>query len=420
MRPILVGILIAVLSFIAIQQYSITPPATNFSQINHCDDPFADRTDLKFKPELWTAKRLARYVDSTVLDPNSGLQTNFCQYNIDYAEIISGGPPPDGIPPIDNPTFESIAKANKWLADGQPVLALAVDKAAKAYPLAILTRHEIANDTINGIPIAVTFCPLCNTAIVFKRTVKDKVLRFGVSGNLRNSDMIMWDNQTLSWWQQFTGEAIVGDLTGTYLELMPSQLAAWQDFKTAYPDGLVLSRSSLRSYGINPYAHYDSSEHPFLYLGNLDRRLPAMARVLGYFSSHTTIAYPLTVIAKQGLIEDILDGQPVAIFYAPGQLSALDKPMIADSKAVGSATLFSANVKGRQLTFKYQNGVRSDIQTGSQWNVFGQAIKGELKGTQLVPILRSHVNFWFAWAAFKPKTEIYSQQLVPTYELILR
>jgi hypothetical protein len=245
-----IGAFILLLFLIAVQQEAVTTHAKGISQMTACDDPFAGVSDLRFRPKLWSAENLARYVDAAVLDPNSGLKTNFCKHSIDYADIISGGPPPDGILPIDNPTFESIAKADKWLVDGQPVIALAVGKVAKAYPLANLTRHEIANDEINGVPVAVTFCPLCNAAIVFKRTVNGEVLRFGVSGNLRHSDLIMWDNKTLSWWQQFTGEAIVGDLTGTLLELMPSQLVSFQDFKTAYPQGVVLSKRLWRSYGM--------------------------------------------------------------------------------------------------------------------------------------------------------------------------
>jgi hypothetical protein len=161
------------------------------------------------------------------------------------------------------------------------------------------------------------------------------------------------------------------------------------------------------SYGINPYTKYDSTEHPFLYLGKLDRRLPATDRVLGYFSNKTAIAYPLTSIAKAGIIEDSLDGQPVVIFYAPGQLSALDERVIADSKEVGSAVMFSATLNGRELSFVEYKGVIFDKQTRSQWDVFGRAINGKLKGLRLTPVLRSNVHFWFAWAAFKQETRVY-------------
>ncbi|MBI1881847.1 MAG: DUF3179 domain-containing protein, partial [Chloroflexi bacterium] len=139
-------------------------------QSTDCTDPFAG-SSLRFTPDVWTAESLARYVGAEIVEPTNGLKTNFCQHNADYNDIISGGPPPDGIPSIDNPTFDPIATGDEWLVDVQPVIALAVGDEAKAYPLAILTLHEIANDEIAGMPVAVTFCPLCNAAVVFKREV---------------------------------------------------------------------------------------------------------------------------------------------------------------------------------------------------------------------------------------------------------
>lgn len=370
----------------------------------NCGDPF-EGVSVRFNHNVWNAEQLARFVGSDLVDPASGLATNFCLHNIDYAEILSGGPPPDGIPPIDNPNFDSIAVGDEWLEDVQPVIALEINGDARAYPLAILTRHEIANDEVGGVPVAVTFCPLCNAGLVFNREVDGQVLRFGVSGNLRNSDLVMWDNKTLSWWQQFTGQAIVGEMTGTQLEFVPAQIVAWKDFKGAFPEGHVLSTNG-RSYGINPYAGYDSSPQPFLYLGTPDPRLPALERVLGYTSGDTAKAYPLPTIAKEGVIGDTVDGQDVIIFYAPGQVSALDKSTIADSKEVGSATIFRPEVDGQKLTFSYNDGVITDDETGSEWNIFGQAVSGELEGAELEPLL-SRVDFWFAWAAFEPETDIY-------------
>ncbi|MCL4295393.1 MAG: DUF3179 domain-containing protein [Anaerolineae bacterium] len=369
-----------------------------------CTDPFAG-INLRFTPDVWTAENLARYAGAEIVAPNSGLKTNFCKHRADYKDILSGGPPPDGIPPIDDPIFDSVAKGDEWLADVQPVIALAIGDEAKAYPLAILTRHEIANDEIAGVPVAVTFCPLCNAAVVFKREVNGEVLRFGVSGNLRHSDLIMWDNKTLSWWQQFTGEAIVGDLTGTQLELIPAQLVAWKDFKAAYPNGTVLSNRG-RPYGQNPYVGYDSSPQPFLFSGTPDPRLPATERVLGVFSGKSAAAYPLSLIAEKGVIEDTFADQQIVIFYEPGQVSALDKGEIAESREVGSAAMFIPEVDGRSLTFSYKDGAIADNETGSEWDVFGRAIKGELAGKQLQPML-SHVHFWFAWAAFRPDTMVY-------------
>jgi hypothetical protein len=370
-----------------------------------CDDPFAGVESMRFNPRVWTAEQIARFVGPTLVDPASGLETNFCLHSVDYSEILSGGPPPDGIPPIDDPSFDSIETGDGWLADQQPVIALAVGDEAKAYPLAILTRHEIANDEIAGVPVTVTFCPLCNAAVVFKREINGEIFRFGVSGNLRNSDLIMWDNNTLSWWQQFTGQAIVGDMTGTQLEIVPAQLVAWKDFKAAFPNGQVLSNNG-RNYGSNPYVGYDSSPRPFLFLGTPDERLPATERVLGYHQGDTAVAYPLPVITEEKIIADNIDGQDVVIFFEPGQVSALDQSSIEDSKEVGSAGMFIPEVDGQALTFSYNDGLIVDNETGSEWNVFGQAVSGELEGAQLQPIA-SHMHFWFAWAAFRPDTELF-------------
>ncbi|RMF00723.1 MAG: carotenoid biosynthesis protein [Chloroflexi bacterium] len=265
---------------------------------------------------------------------------------------------------------------------------------------------DVLQPQIAGVPVAVTFCPLCNAAVVFKREVDGDVLRFGVSGNLRNSDLIMWDNKTLSWWQQFTGEGIVGDLTGTQLEMIPAQLVAWQDFKAAHPDGVVQARTGPRNYGTNPYTGYDSTTSPFLFLGEPDPRLRATERVLGYNRGDTAVAYPMKVLAREKVVEDTLDGQDVVIFYAPGQVSALDNARIDKSKEVGSAAMFIPEVDGQKLTFKADGNKIIDNETGSEWDVFGRAVAGELEGAQLKPVL-SHVHFWFAWAAFKPDTVLY-------------
>ncbi len=200
---------------------------------------------------------------------NEGWETDFSQHSVPFSEIFSGGPPRDGIPPLDNPTFVSVSEADDWLRPKEPVILFEMDGEAKAYPLQILIWHEIVNDEIAGIPIAVTFCPLCNSAITFDRRLDGVVYDFGTSGKLRNSDLVMWDRQTQSWWQQFTGEAIVGELTGSKLKFLSSTIISWNDFKDFHPDGKVLSRETgfPSSYGRNPYAGYDTSRQPFLYTG---------------------------------------------------------------------------------------------------------------------------------------------------------
>jgi hypothetical protein len=155
---------------------------------------------------------------SHILNSYPGWVTNFNKSSIDLGELRSGGPPKDGIPAIVHPNFATINESLEWLDSKEPVISVEINGNAKAYPLQILIWHEIVNDLITDVPVVITFCPLCYSAIVFDRRVNGVVNTFGVSGLLRNSDMVMYDQITESFWQQFTGEAIVGDLrtkTGT-------------------------------------------------------------------------------------------------------------------------------------------------------------------------------------------------------------
>ena len=172
--------------------------------------------------------------------------------------------PRDGIPAIRDPRFISIAEADALYADSSPVMEVSLNGDARAYPLEILIWHEIVADVVGGVPVAVTFCPLCNTAITFDRTIAGTVYDFGVSGLLRNSDLIMYDSQTESLWQQIGGVAIVGDMVGARLTVLPSTIVAWGDFKAQYPEGIVLSRETgyARRYGANPYVGYDRIPKP--------------------------------------------------------------------------------------------------------------------------------------------------------------
>jgi hypothetical protein len=145
----------------------------------------------------------------------SGWKTDFAKHSVPLSEFASGGPPRDGIPPIDRPKPTSQTEADEWISDREPVLAVEVGREVRAYPLQIMVWHEIVNDTLGGRPIAVTYCPLCNSSLVLDRRVRGRTLTFGTTGNLRNSDLVMWDRQTESWWQQLSAEAVVGELTGT-------------------------------------------------------------------------------------------------------------------------------------------------------------------------------------------------------------
>ena len=336
--------------------------------------------------------------------------TNWNRHTIPYDEILSGGPPRDGIPSIDAPQFISQEEASEWLAGNEPVIALEVEGDARAYPLQIMTWHEIANDEVGDIPVVVTFCPLCNSALVFDRRLEGEVYEFGTSGLLRHSDLIMYDRTTESLWQQFTGQAIVGDLAGKQLRFIPASLISFDDFRAAFPEGTVLSRETgyNRRYGVNPYAGYDRiGQNPFLFRGETDKRLPAMARVVTISQEDMSVAYPYDLLAEEGVVHDEVAGQDVVVFYRKGTSSALDTAQIAEGADVGATGVFDPNLDGQRLTFTRVDDEFVDDQTGSTWNILGQATAGPLAGEQLDPVVHGN-QFWFSWAAFKPDTVIFS------------
>ena len=339
-------------------------------------------------------------------------ETDFRFHAVPYEEILSGGVGRDGIPPIDDPSFASVGAAREWLADTEPVIALEHGGEAKAYPLQILIWHEIVNDDIAGLPVAATYCPLCNSALVFERELDGALYDFGVSGNLRNSDLIMWDRQTESWWQQLTGEAIAGRLAGARLRVVPAQIVSWGVFADAYPDGLVLDRpSARRPYGSNPYVGYDAPNlPPFLYRSPTDPRLPPKERVAAVEINGQAVAFPYSRLAEEQVVHYEVGGEPLVVFFQFGATSALGAASIAQAADVGSTGVFRPSLDGRALTFapsEADGGAAfRDNETGSGWSILGAAVSGPLAGGRL-PRLEAQDHFWFAWAAFKPDTLVY-------------
>ena len=337
-----------------------------------------------------------------------GWATDFSKHSVPFNEIMSGGPPRDGIPPIDNPKYIDVADPPEYMRDNAPVISVDINGDARAYPLAILISHEIVNDEVGGVPVTVTYCPLCNTAIVFDRRVDGRVLDFGTSGNLRNSDLVMWDRQTESWWQQITGEAIVGELTGTVLTFIPAPVLSWSTFRDGYPDGKVLSRDTgfFRNYDSPPYGGYDDlGNTPFLFRGDIDSRLDAMERVVTISVDDVAVAYPFGSLAERPVINDTVNGQDVVIFYAGGTLSAFAGRGSSENRTVGSSAVYDPQVDGQKLTFKVESDIIVDEETGSKWDILGRAVQGPLSGSQLDPFVHAN-HFWFAWAAFNPETEV--------------
>ena len=335
-------------------------------------------------------------------------KTDFEKRTVDLSEIISGGPPRDGIPPVDVPRHTSTEEAGEWLVPDEPVIAVELGGEARAYPLQILIWHEIANDELGGTPISVTFCPLCSSAIVFDRRLDATVLDFGTTGRLRLSDLVMYDRQTETWWQQLTGTGIVGEHAGRELVRLPAAIVAWNDFRTAFPNGSVLSRETghTRPYGSNPYSGYDSATQPFLFRGTPDPRLPAMERVLHVTAGGAERIYPFGAFTGEPIINDEVGGEPVVVISRGGTLSVLDKNRIADSRRIPSAAAYSRRLEGRVLEFEVREGRIADSATGSVWNLFGEAVEGPLAGSRLAPRSRGD-HFAFAWLAFHPDADVY-------------
>ncbi len=337
--------------------------------------------------------------------------TDFCQSAVDFSEILVGNPVKGGIPSVTEPAMESIDEAATWLGDRSPVIALELDGEARAYPLAILMWHEIANDRIADVPVAVTFCPLCNSSITFDRRVNEAVLDFGVSGLLRNSDLIMYDRQSETWWQQLTGEGLAGEYAGVLLDIIPSQVIGFGHFAERYPAGLVMSRETgyYRQYGINPYSNYDSSGgRPFLFRGEVDQRLDsAVDHVLAAIIGESAKAYPFEILRAERVINDAIGDTPIVVFYQSGVASALGDSVIDSARDIGTAGMYHSTVDGAVLRFSASaDGNFTDDATGSTWNAFGEAIAGDLAGAQLNWV-HAFPHFWFAWAAFHPDTEVY-------------
>jgi hypothetical protein len=373
--------------------------------------------------------------------------------SIDVREVPSGGPPPQGIPalgfaglarvadPSPAPRFVAQADAS-WLGEREPVILMRLGGEARIYPLQILTWHEIANDTLGGVPVAVTFCPLCNSALAFDRRVplgadeadalrargagdrlvtlpadleaaaggrsEAALVTFGVSGLLYFSNLLMFDETTRTLWSQLVGEGMVGELAGSRLLRYPAQIVSFAEAAAAEPDALVLSRETgfVRTYGRNPYVGYDDVDSPaFLFSGVPDGRLPPKARVVTLDPPAGAVAYPFDRLETERVLHDVVHGEPIVLFWQAGTASALGAPSIADAADVGAVGVFTPAAEGRTLTFEATDDGFVDLETGSRWDVTGRARSGPLEGTLLESVAHDN-TLWFAWAAFRPETEV--------------
>lgn len=358
--------------------------------------------------------RERRPVEHSALPPRHLEPERHPESLVDRNRIVSGGPAPDGIPSIDDPTFVTV-DAVDWLADDEPVAVLTVADQTRIYPTQILIWHEIVNDEIAGQPITMTYCPLCNSVVAVETTITgpdgtEIVLDFGTSGALYQSALVMYDRQTESLWTHFDGRAVIGDLIGTELTILPATMVSWSDARAAHPGAMVLDRPTgdlARPYGSAPYPNYETAEPTAAYLtDSVDDRLAEKARVVGIQLGGERLAIDRSTLAAGGVIPVDLAGRELVVFWAPGTTSALDGEAIADGLAVGAVGVFDTTLDGQILRFESgPDGTAVDAETGSTWSVLGQAVDGPLAGRSLQPV--PHLDtFWFAWSRYHPDTDV--------------
>ena len=375
------------------------------------DDTGATHRPVREYPDaiIRRMRRLAnepRPVEHSAMPPRHLDVEQFPVSLVPRDQIVSGGPPPDGIPPIDDPAFAPAATID-WLADDEAVMVLQVADAVRVYPVQIMIWHEIVNDVVAGVPVAVTYCPLCNSAVAFDRRVEGRTLDFGTSGALYQSALVMYDRQTESLWTHFDGRAVVGTLAGAQLTQFPVTTVAWRDARRVHPDASVLTRDTgvTRPYGENPYGAYDSRDTPLtgFFVGDPDARTDAMRRVVGIHGSDTSVAIPTARVARAGVVATELGGRAVTVWHVPGTASPLGGDDITDGADVGATAVYAAIHDGAALSFSREGRRFVDDRTGSRWNILGQAVDGPLRGAHLQPI--PHLDtFWFAWATYRPET----------------
>jgi hypothetical protein len=299
----------------------------------------------------------------------------------------------DCIPAIDDPRFQSAGEAD-WLADDDLVIGVQMGGETKAYPLRVLALHEVVNDEVGGEPVAVTYCPLCRSGLVFDRRVGGETLTFGVSGKLLNANLVLYDRQTETYWSQLNGSAVVGPQVPRRLTILPSTITTWGEWRASHPDTRVLSRNTgfypTSAYASDPYGGYENSSRVGFGVTGVDDRLHPKTVVYGVAVGNDSVAYPAEVVEREGVVEDTVGGVPVLLVEDPDD---------------GGVSAFVREVDGETLSFERRDGALLD-QHGHRWSLEGEALEGPRKGAELDG-LDSHGIYWFAWSEFHPDTGVY-------------
>ena len=335
-------------------------------------------------------------------------KTDWSTYTLhpDSLTITSGR---DNKAALDYPKFETIESANRWLKDREPVSVVSINGDVRAYPIQIMFHHDIANDVVGGQPIVVTYCPLCGSALAFDRRLDGHTLEFSYVGALHNSNLLMYDRLSETFWAQAIGEGLVGRYAGQRLKFVSAPVMSFKEFKENEPNGRVLSQDTGydEPYGRNRMTDYDTSG-PIsrLFRWDVDQRLAAKERVITIEHGDEIVAVPYTALSERKVVTADVGGEEYVILWGPGTASVYAERM-ADGIDVGAAVAYSPVVDGRRLRFRATDvdGRFQDRETRTTWTLAGKAIDGPLAGRTLTPAVHG-VHFWFVWAAYRPETRV--------------
>ncbi len=346
---------------------------------------------FNFTPQTSIISELPKNNSYSIPTTFTIMETNGMKHIIPLDKIKGGGPPKDGIPSIDNPKFVEI-KDSQHVSDSDVVIGLKINGDARAYPLFILVWHEIVNDKVGDVPVAVTYCPLCYTTQVFERMINGTDVEFGTSGKLYNSNLLMYDRMTESYWSQGLGLAVTGPLTGMKLNTIPFDVITWGDWKKLYPNTLVLTTDTghIRSYATDPYGDYYTDPRIIFPVDNKDDRMHPKEIIIGLHEHGVYKAYKQKDVEVYQIINDVIG----------------DKPVLLVSQFPQNSRVFDRNVNGEVLEFEIKDGLIVDSGTKSKWNYDGVSISGPLEGKKLTR-MSIEPGFWFEWIAFHPETEVW-------------
>ena len=324
----------------------------------------------------------------------SGVSVPTMQSRDDQLHIVL---PKDAIRAIDRPDFEPARTADRVMASDELVIGLVGEREQRAYSTWQLDRSEIVNDVFEGRPIAVTWCPLCGTGVVFDRTVGTRTLTFGVSGMLFRDALVMFDRETDTLWTHVDGHAIRGPLAGRSLVPVAAVHATWKQWKTMYPDSVVLKkRGEFRS----PYESYNRSSGKLGIFGrrNEDTRLPGKERILGIRADGVAMVFPVGKVRQARLVHAQIGSLPVVL------AAAEDRPVVAYDRRLNDVALTFTLAQTKPAALR-------DVETGTVWRLSdGLAVEGPLKGQHLTRVV-AHPAFWFGWRGYFPHSKIWTSRV---------